>query len=58
MLLDRVGLLLCARPRGAPASAGSFSASTLAASSAALMAPALPIASVPTGTPAGICTIE
>ncbi len=40
------------------ASAGSFSASTEAASSAALTAPALPIASVPTGTPAGICTIE
>src|SRR5690606_9323119 len=30
----------------------------LAASSAALMAPALPIASVATGTPAGICTID
>ena len=29
-----------------------------AASSAALTAPARPIASVPTGTPAGICTIE
>ena len=41
-----------------PDSAGSFSASTLAASSAALMAPALPIASVPTGTPAGIWTME
>ena len=41
-----------------PASAGSFSASTLAASSAALMAPGLPIASVPTGTPAGIWTME
>jgi hypothetical protein len=40
------------------ASAASFSASTLAASSAALIAPALPIASVPTGMPAGICTIE
>jgi len=35
-----------------------LSASTLAASSAALMAPALPIASVPTGTPAGIWTME
>ena len=41
-----------------PASAGSLSASTLAASSAALIAPGLPIASVPTGIPAGICTIE
>src|SRR5205807_10294032 len=40
------------------ASAVSESASTLAASSAALMAPDLPIASVPTGTPGGICTIE
>src|SRR6202035_643877 len=39
-------------------SAGSFSASTLAASKAALMAPGLPIASVPTGTPAGIWTME
>ena len=29
-----------------------------AASSAALAAPGLPMASVPTGTPAGICTIE
>ena len=40
------------------ASAASDSASTLAASSAALIAPALPIASVPTGTPGGICTME
>ena len=39
-------------------SAGSLNANTLAASSAALMAPACPIASVPTGTPGGICTIE
>ena len=39
-------------------SAGSLNASTLAASSAALMAPACPIASVPTGTPGGICTME
>src|SRR4051794_19156064 len=30
----------------------------LPASSAALVAPAVPIARVPTGTPAGICTIE
>ena len=30
----------------------------LAASSAAFTAPARPIASVPTGTPAGICTID
>ena len=40
------------------ASASSDSASTAAASSAALTAPASPIASVPTGTPAGICTID
>src|SRR5262249_24315530 len=40
------------------ASSPSASASTLAASSAALTAPARPIASVPTGTPGGICTIE
>ena len=39
-------------------SVGSPSASTLAASSAALTAPAGPIASVPTGTPGGICTME
>ena len=41
-----------------PESTGSLSASTEAASSAALMAPGLPIASVPTGMPAGICTME
>src|SRR5690606_13278804 len=40
------------------ARSGSESASTEAASNAALMAPALPMASVPTGTPAGICTME
>src|SRR5690606_16544023 len=40
------------------ASASSESASTAAASSAALTAPARPIASVPTGMPAGICTME
>src|SRR5262249_55175552 len=40
------------------ASAGSLSAKTLAARSAALMAPAWPMASVPTGMPGGICTIE
>src|SRR5262249_12494493 len=40
------------------ASVASLSASTLAASSAAVIAPAWPIASVPTGTPGGICTIE
>src|SRR5271166_1459793 len=39
-------------------SAGSLSANTLAASSAALIAPACPMASVPTGMPGGICTIE
>src|SRR5262249_52281536 len=36
----------------------SDSASTAAARSAALVAPALPIASVPTGTPPGICMID
>ena len=36
----------------------SFSARIAAASSAALIAPARPIASVPTGTPPGIWTIE
>ena len=36
----------------------SCSASTAAASSAALTAPARPMASVPTGMPAGICTME
>ena len=40
------------------ASASSCSASTAAASRAALIAPALPMASVPTGTPPGICTME
>ena len=54
---DCFGLLL-APGLSRPDSAGSFSASTLAASSAALMAPGLPIASVPTGIPAGICTME
>src|SRR3984957_5328401 len=39
-------------------SAGSPSAKMLAASSAALIAPGWPMASVPTGTPGGICTIE
>src|SRR5690348_14437941 len=41
-----------------PLNAGSLSAKTLAARSAALTAPAWPMASVPTGTPGGICTIE
>ena len=49
-------------PRGSArrrsASAASEPARIAAASSAALTAPARPIASVPTGTPAGICTIE
>ncbi len=40
------------------ASAASESANTLAASSAALIAPDFPMASVPTGTPGGICTME
>ena len=40
------------------ARASSLSASTAEASSAALTAPASPIASVPTGTPAGIWTME
>ena len=47
-----------ASARSRPASASSLVASIAAASSAALIAPALPIASVPTGTPAGIWTIE
>src|SRR5690606_34572124 len=46
------------QPSSASATRASPSASTEAASSAALIAPALPIASVPTGTPPGICTIE
>ena len=37
---------------------GAINAALLAASSAALTAPAVPIARVPTGTPGGICTIE
>src|SRR5215468_5339682 len=40
------------------ASAGSASARTAQASRPALIAPALPMASVPTGTPGGICRIE
>ncbi len=40
------------------ASAASLVARIAAASSPALVAPALPMASVPTGTPAGICTME
>ena len=49
-------LSLCLRRQASSrsASGGSESASTLAASSAALMAPDRPIASVPTGTPGGI----
>src|SRR6516225_10437378 len=48
----------CRQASSRLASVGSLSAKTLAASSAALMAPAWPMASVPTGTPGGICTIE
>src|SRR5262249_20572591 len=40
------------------ASTGSLSARIEAASSAALAAPASPMASVPTGTPFGICTMD
>src|SRR5207248_2580512 len=36
----------------------SFNASSAAANKAALIAPALPMAKVATGTPPGICTIE
>jgi hypothetical protein len=36
----------------------SLSARIAAASNAALIAPALPMASVPTGIPGGICTID
>jgi hypothetical protein len=53
MLGDRFGLRLA--PGFEP---HRQSASTLAASNAALIAPALPIASVPTGIPGGICTME
>ena len=42
----------------ASARAGRVLARMATASSAALVAPALPMASVPTGTPAGICTME
>ena len=42
----------------AVANVASCSASTAAASNPAFTAPALPIASVPTGTPAGICAID
>jgi hypothetical protein len=38
-------------------SAGLFTASIATANSAALAAPALPIAKVATGTPLGICTM-
>ena len=38
--------------------AGYLLPSMAAASRAALMAPGLPMASVPTGTPAGICTMD
>src|ERR1700722_11961259 len=41
-----------------PPSAGSLNANTLAASSPALIGTDCPIASVPTGTPGGICTME
>src|SRR5690606_12805194 len=41
-----------------PASSGSATARIAAASSPALVAPGSPIASVPTGIPAGICTID
>ena len=44
--------------RSASRIAGCLAPRIAAASSAALIAPARPIASVPTGTPAGICTIE
>lgn len=40
------------------ASVGSVAASSATANSAALVAPASPMAKVATGTPAGICTIE
>src|SRR5580692_7528428 len=44
--------------RSASRMGGNLPPRIAAASSAALMAPALPIASVPTGMPAGICAIE
>ena len=47
-----------ARPRAAPARLRPQAASIAAARSPAFAAPAGPIASVPTGTPFGICTME
>src|SRR5438876_734139 len=51
---------VCARRYSCSASrmSGYLFARIAAASSAALIAPERPIASVPTGTPAGICTME
>ena len=51
---------VCARgsARAAARSPGACRPTIAAASSAALTAPARPMASVPTGMPAGICTIE
>src|SRR5262245_60088969 len=52
-------LVCCARqPSSRLAVLMSDSASTAAASSAALIAPALPMARVPTGMPPGICMID
>ena len=53
---SRVCVARNARSRSRYAVVGS--ATIAAASSAAFTAPARPIASVPTGTPAGICTID
>ena len=62
VIRGRVGHSLRSAPRAAlssrSANAGSLFARIAAASRAALTAPARPIASVPTGMPAGICTID
>src|SRR6185295_7629834 len=59
VLAINVGLEALARSTSSRfASSASSSARIWAASRPALLAPASPIASVPTGTPAGICTID
>ena len=62
VFFDRFGKHLVARwpragPRASRAGPGSVVASMATASKAALAAPLEPIASVPTGTPRGICTM-
>ena len=53
-----VAVCVARKARSASRISGRFAPRIAAASSAAFTAPALPIASVPTGTPAGICTME